>query len=137
MASNFMSVEYSQPAMSRFKNRFAERKKIAVMNRIKTTEGAGALLLLQAIEENIDRQGLVDTGAYRASWGIQIGSGYAKVFTKHPAARRLEYGFAGVDSLGRLYNQPARPHVRPAIADTKEKIVESIRRGIIEEIEND
>lgn len=137
MASNFMSVEYDQPAMTRFKNRFAERKKVAVMNRVKTAEGAGALVLLRAIEDNIDRQGLVDTGAYRASWGIEVGRGYAKVFTRHPAARRLEYGFVGLDSMGRLYNQAARPHVRPAIADTKEQILEAIRTGVVEEIERD
>ena len=29
-------------------------------------------------------------------------------------ARRIEFGFAGTDSLGRVYNQPAQPYVRPA-----------------------
>jgi len=33
-------------------------------------------------------------------------------------ARRIEFGFSGVDSLGRHYNQPAQPYYRPAY-DTK------------------
>ena len=31
-----------------------------------------------------------------------------------PYARRIELGFSGQDSLGRRYNQPARPYLRPA-----------------------
>jgi HK97 gp10 family phage protein len=36
-----------------------------------------------------------------------------------PYAARIEYGFARRDSLGRLYNQPARPYLRPAIEETR------------------
>lgn len=36
-----------------------------------------------------------------------------RVGTDSPYARRLEYGFVGVDRLGRNYNQAPRPHFRP------------------------
>lgn len=39
----------------------------------------------------------------------------AEVFSAAPQAYRLEYGFVGVDSLGRHYNQPPFPHFRPAL----------------------
>lgn len=33
-----------------------------------------------------------------------------------PQAARLEFGFVGRDSLGRMYNQPPFPHFSPALA---------------------
>lgn len=132
---SFIEIENNDAAMTKFKNRFAQRRQIAVMNKVKTAEGAGAVLLLQAIQNNIVRQGLVDTGGYHNSWHVTLGSGYAKVGTPHPAGPRLEYGFFGLDSLGRLYNQPARPHVRPAIAEVKQEIIEKISLGIRQELE--
>lgn len=38
----------------------------------------------------------------------------ATVSTSAPEAHRLEYGFVGVDALGRHVEQPPRPHFRPA-----------------------
>jgi hypothetical protein len=49
----------------------------------------------------------VITGQYRASWDVRMstsgGQVTAEVYTDAPQARRLEYGFVGVDSLGRHY----------------------------------
>lgn len=42
-----------------------------------------------------------------------------KIGTNVRYARRLEFGFAGADRLGRTYNQPARPYLRPAIESEK------------------
>lgn len=61
------------------------------------------------------------TGDYRRSWTMQLrqetlGS-VAVVGTNKPQGRRLELGFVGQDSLGRTYDQPPYPHVRPAIDD--------------------
>jgi hypothetical protein len=65
----------------------------------------------------------VITGAYRASWRIERpGPSSRIVSTDHPAARRLERGFVGTDSLGRVYHQPPFPHVWPA-ADAVEGAV--------------
>jgi hypothetical protein len=60
------------------------------------------------------------TGDYRRSWGppsiINAGDSYSvEVGTNAPQGRRLEFGFHGVDSLGRHYDQPAFPHVGPAV----------------------
>lgn len=59
------------------------------------------------------------TGHYRRSWNTTFAgaglSAAAEVGTNAPQGRRLEFGFTGVDSLGRHYSQPAFPHVRPAI----------------------
>ena len=41
------------------------------------------------------------------------------MYTNSLQGNRLEYGFIGVDSLGRVYKQPAFPHWGPA-ADTIE-----------------
>lgn len=58
------------------------------------------------------------TGDYRRSWGTRYsGNAFvstASVGTNMPQGRRLELGFVGADSLGRIYNQPPYPHVGPA-----------------------
>lgn len=63
------------------------------------------------------------TGDYRRSWTVEfsggIGAAKVTVGTNAPQARRLEFGFHGSDSLGRVYNQPPYPHVAPAIAVTE------------------
>lgn len=59
------------------------------------------------------------TGDYRRSWNFEVweaaGEVVATVGTNKPQGRRLEFGFVGADSLGRVYNQPPYPHVRPAV----------------------
>lgn len=58
------------------------------------------------------------TGDYRRSitteYGRYRGSRAAIVGTNSPQGRRLEFGFNGADSLGRVYHQPPFPHFRPA-----------------------
>ncbi|MEU6016970.1 hypothetical protein ABZ826_23845 [Streptomyces sp. NPDC047515] len=61
----------------------------------------------------------VITGAYRNSWetanrSLPYGA-LCTIGTNAPQGRRLEFGFVGPDSLGRVYNQPPFPHVGPAI----------------------
>lgn len=46
-----------------------------------------------------------------------------------PYARRLELGFTGRDSRGRLYRQEPRPYLRPAYTKNKRKIKQIIRKG--------
>lgn len=45
-------------------------------------------------------------------------------------ARRIEYGFVGADVLGRRYNQPPQPYMRPAFdmrqGDARQAIADSI-----------
>lgn len=59
------------------------------------------------------------TGQYWASWqsvtrAIPYGA-QCTLGTDRPQGRRLEFGFTGIDSIGRYYDQPPFPHVGPAI----------------------
>ena len=60
------------------------------------------------------------TGDYRGSWRVEpVRDGADEVSrsvgTDRPQARRLEYGFVGADSLGRVYDQQPYPHHGPAL----------------------
>lgn len=61
----------------------------------------------------------VATGDYLRTWTMEIQLGsfstVARVGTNAVQARRLEFGFVGMDALGRVYSQPPFPHVGPAI----------------------
>jgi hypothetical protein len=61
------------------------------------------------------------TGDYRSSWRsepVEDADPTAvsrSVGTDRAQANRLEYGFVGADSLGRVYDQPPYPHHGPAV----------------------
>jgi hypothetical protein len=87
----------------------------------------GALLLTKVRANASGRPGpRAITGDYRRSWTLRLQSGAAGervepgtvsavVGTNRPQARRLEFGFVGVDALGRHYDQPPYPHAAPAL----------------------
>lgn len=83
--------------------------------------------LLRSIREYAPKR----TGAYAASWSKQY-MGWWRISTKAPNARRLEYGFFGVDSLGRNYKQPAQPHVKVAVEDISDRYTAAYRKLIKE-----
>lgn len=73
----------------------------------------------------------VITGRYRSSWrsetrGIPYGA-ECTIGTDAPQGRRLEFGFVGPDSLGRVYNQPPFPHVQPAIGLIQDTLRQEMR----------
>lgn len=83
----------------------------------------GALLRTRVMARASGRPGpRAITGDYRRSWTNEYrgspGSFTSSVGTSAPQGRRLEFGFYGVDSLGRHYNQPPFPHARPAFDET-------------------
>lgn len=47
--------------------------------------------------------------------GVDALSVYADIGSAVVYARRIELGFTGTDSLGRFYNQPPFPYLRPAL----------------------
>jgi hypothetical protein len=47
-----------------------------------------------------------------------------------PYAWRMEAGFNGIDSLGRLYNEPGKPYAVPAITDYQEAILQDLSDGV-------
>ena len=74
------------------------------------------------IAEAARRRAPYKTGSLRRSIQvIEQGPLDIAVASKLPYAASIEFGFAGRDSLGRVYNQPARPYLRPAIEETKGK----------------
>jgi len=44
-------------------------------------------------------------------------------------ARRIEMGFSGVDSLGRSYDQPPNPYLRPALEENKARVEREVRQA--------
>jgi hypothetical protein len=70
-----------------------------------------------AYQADVQRVAPVDTGQYRTSIRADLqssnGGPIAVIGSPMPQTRRLEYGYYGVDKLGRRYNQPAKPHWRP------------------------
>ncbi|MFF0409698.1 hypothetical protein ACFYUY_04595 [Kitasatospora sp. NPDC004745] len=74
----------------------------------------------------------VQTGEYRRSWTTEVhatATGVdAVVGTARPQGPRLEYGFVGPDSLGRVYHQPPFPHVGPAVQRIEPLFVAAIAR---------
>jgi phage gpG-like protein len=45
-------------------------------------------------------------------------------------AARLEFGFAGTESLGRTFDQLARPYLRPAVEATKDDVQREIAGAV-------
>lgn len=76
----------------------------------------------------------VITGAYRASWRVEEFAvphgGGAEIGTDKPQGRRLEFGFVGADSLGRIYNQPPFAHVEPALNELSPQIQAAFRTAL-------
>ena len=75
------------------------------------------------------------TGTLRRSIQVQErGPRDVVVGSRLPYAARIEYGFAGRDRLGRLYNQPAQPYLRPAMEETRSTMTrifaEEVRRAL-------
>ena len=60
--------------------------------------------------------------------GQQVGRDYVEVSvgTNVEYARRREFGFAGTDSLGRTYNDPATPYLRPAVESQRDAVQQEI-----------
>ncbi len=70
---------------------------------------------------------------YLNSWEIvKLAEGKWGVATNAPQSNRLEYGFVGVDSLGRHYMQYPMPHIVPAreaaLKEARPLYIKAIRR---------
>lgn len=77
----------------------------------------------------------VQSGTLRRSWRIEgpvelDGVASGKVGPTMIYARRIELGFVGPDSLGRVFNQAARPYVKPAVLESIPQIRERWTRGL-------
>lgn len=76
----------------------------------------------------------VQTGDYRRSIGLtvrrQARSVVAEVGTNAVQGFRLELGFYGVDSLGRLYHQDPLPHFQPAVDSMRSEFPAALEAAV-------
>jgi hypothetical protein len=75
------------------------------------------------------------SGTYRRGWHLETVVKTPErctviVGNDQPQGPRLEFGFVGADSLGRIYNQAARPHIRPALDENRGAAVDEFRAAI-------
>lgn len=109
----------------------------AVRARTRAITRHHGMLLRVRIQQNASgRPGPnVITGKYRASWQVKVrmdgGRVTATVSTDAPQQRRLEYGFVGVDRLGRHYRQSPYPHIEPAFRQTQPGFLAALRNGVL------
>lgn len=79
----------------------------------------------------------VISGDYRRSWQptptrrLPYGA-MCTLVTDEPQGRRLEFGFVGIDSIGRHYNQKPFPHVQPALPFIGDTLKVSMRIAVAE-----
>ena len=58
------------------------------------------------------------------------GDVYVEVGTNLVYARRVEYGFNGADSLGRVYHQAAQPYLEPACEAKAREVGEEVEKAV-------
>lgn len=72
------------------------------------------------------------TGDYRRSWTHKVSRDGPMTIstngTNAPQGRRLEFGFVGTDSLGRVYDQPPYPHVGPAFDEISPQLLSAMSK---------
>lgn len=92
-------------------------------------ESAAKKLRDRAVNHSQGRPGPnVITGQFRDAWTYAHGADAAEVANGSVYAARLEFGFVGVDSLGRHYNQPPYPSLQPAVSESEDLLPDELRR---------
>lgn len=71
------------------------------------------------------------TGTLRRSIEVkELGPGEVRVGSELPYAARIEFGFSGRDSLGRVYSQGARPYLRPSLDENRQRLRQAIADAV-------
>lgn len=97
---------------------------------------AGLMAAAKVIETAAKQNAPVLTGNLRRSiHSEQLNALEAAVGTDVVYARRIEYGFNGADSLGRVYHQTPQPYMRPAFDENKDHASEVARAAIADVID--
>lgn len=71
------------------------------------------------------------TGAFHDSWTYAAGAESATVANGSVQAARLEFGFVGVDAIGRHYNQPPYPSLAPAVAESETLLGDELEKVLL------
>lgn len=98
---------------------------------------AAALPVLNQVRITVPEGGKTPykSGTYRRSFHMETVEKTperctVQVGTDSPYGKRLEYGFVGADKLGRVYNQAARPHIRPALDENRKPALQEFRGAV-------
>ena len=94
-----------------------------MMERIAVASGAAVKTAALAVQAAGMQHTKAVSGTNRRSWRTEAKGPYAAfVGPTMIYSRRLELGFKGPDSLGRVYNQAPKPYVRPTYDEMLPKI---------------
>ena len=78
------------------------------------------------------------TGTLRRSYFgriVEVAGGVVAIIgTNLEYAARVEFGFVGADSLGRIFNQSAQPHLRPSFDEKVDEAVAEIADVLVEQL---
>lgn len=108
------------------------RDKVASAEALSVGLMVGGNKIVEQTKANLTANGSVKSGALRDSYHAEHGESgpdYAEILVGSsgvPYAWRVEFGFSGADSLGRVYNQAAKPAFRPAIDEHQAEIVSAV-----------
>lgn len=78
---------------------------------------------IQAMAQNLVP---VDTGNLKNSIQSEVSDTEGVVYTNVVYAARIEFGFVGADSLGRVYNQAPQPYMTPAVEAARPGFIEAL-----------
>jgi len=97
---------------------------VALEKEIKQRQKTAVKLAANEYKNDVQQDAPYKTGTYRRSIHVEMqGDDTALVGTNLVYAKRLEYGFVGADSLGRVYNYSGKPHFRPNLDKNHDKYV--------------
>lgn len=94
-------------------------------------ENAASKLAKRAQSHSRGRPGPnIVTQAFHDSWtyAVSAGDNSAMVANGSAYAARLEFGFVGVDSIGRFYSQPPYPSLSPAVGESEDLLAEELTK---------
>jgi HK97 gp10 family phage protein len=97
--------------MAELRKAFSDLSKMAEKN-----QSTALKLAANEYKNDVQEGAPYKTGTLRRSIHVEmVSSSQALVGTDLPYAKRLEFGFADKDKLGRVYNQAAHPYFRPPL----------------------
>ena len=114
------------------------RESISRMEDIEQVVARALVAGAQAVQNEARNRAPRVSGNLRRSinvGNVQSGGGHVsvEVGTSEPYAARIEYGFKGVDSLGRRYNQDGRPYLEPAAEAKAQEVADGIEKAVAQQ----
>lgn len=145
-----MTAKLDIQGLGKLLNQMRGMQDVAKAKKIKTAAQAGMLIIVNDAKRRIRyktgtaRRSLHVGGATELTADFNPSEGYSDVGTGQEQATavevvggtnieygpRLEYGYKGIDSLGRMYDQPAYPYLRPAFDTKRDAAVKEVAEAL-------